>query len=488
MKRRSLLFGGAAFALAGTAAYGLSSQQSIAPQRLSKRIPLAFPPQIDARQSGEFSLNAQSGVSDFVPGAASKTIGFNQSYLGPVVRVAANGTTLAKVSNDLGFPVTSHWHGLIIPGDQDGGPHQLVRPGTTWSPELTIDQAPAMCWFHSHVDGETATQVYAGLAGVMILDDGKDGERGLPKDYGIDDLVLVIQDKRLNEAGQLVYSTSMQDRMGGFIGNTIMVNGQLDPVARVPKSVVRLRLLNASNASFQMLEFSDGRPFYIVATDSGYLGAPREVNSVLVTPGERVQVLVDFSDGNDPVLVTSMQTAMNANGFMGTLKRGTSIFAGKIPLLAFQTAQSLPAKIRQIPASLDGEVFTNNAKIAKTRNFRLEVGMGMMGQGMGINGKPFEISRIDAEVKVGTSERWVVSADMLAHPFHVHGVKFRVLSEGGNRPRVENQGWKDTVLITGETVIELEFTQIAKPEAPYMFHCHILEHEDAGMMGQFSVT
>ncbi|VAW16745.1 Blue copper oxidase CueO precursor, partial [hydrothermal vent metagenome] len=367
MKRRSFLLGsGAAIGLAGTAAYGLSTSQIIKPQRLAKRSPLAFPPHIDARSSGEFSINAQRGITNFVPGAPSQTLGFSQSYLGPVVRVAANGTTAAKVSNELPFAVTSHWHGLIIPGDQDGGPHQLIDPGTTWSPELTINQDPAMTWFHSHVHGETATQVYAGLAGVMILDDGKDAERGLPEDYGVDDLVLVIQDKFLDGAGKLAYNSSMQSRMGGFIGNTLLVNGQVDAVASVPSSMVRLRLLNASNASFHVLEFSDGRDFYIVATDSGYLTKPVAVKRLRFSPGERVQVLVDFSDGNETVLLSSEETPMDASGFMGAIRRTTSALAGKTPVLAFQTDQSLSAKIRDIPNSLDGEVYTGGAQIAKT--------------------------------------------------------------------------------------------------------------------------
>ena len=149
MNRRSLLLGGAAIGLAGTAAYGYTNLKPVSPQRLSKRPSLIYPDHIDARQSGSFSLNAQSGVTDFLPGVGSQTIGFNQSYLGPVIRVSAKGTTKANVTNQLAFPVTSHWHGLIIPGKQDGGPHQLVNPGETWSPELTIDQAPAMTWYHA---------------------------------------------------------------------------------------------------------------------------------------------------------------------------------------------------------------------------------------------------------------------------------------------------------------------------------------------------
>lgn len=498
MRRRTFLAGTTALAAAGTAAYGYSKYQSVGLQRLSSRKPLQFSAEIDARQNGEFSISAEAGATQFIPNVRSRTLGFNQSYLGPVIRVAAKGTTRAKVSNKLSFPVTTHWHGLIIPGIQDGGPHQLVEPGKIWTPDLTIDQPAAMVWYHSHVAEQTARQVYAGLAGVMLLDDGKDEERGLPVSYGQDDLVLVIQDKRLNNRGEMVYSSNMHDRMTGFVGNTMMVNGQIDPVAKVPNSIVRLRLLNASNAATYSFEFSDKRPFYVVATDSGYLDKPVEMRSLRLAPAERVQLLVDFRSGSDPLLLSSIKPTLIGGGFMGMMMRGRSMIAdafdGQTAVLAFQTDKSLAQKVTTVPDQLDGGIPDLTAKFARHRLFQLDSGMGMgggmgmMGGAMTINDQAFDMNRVDFSVQKGTFEKWTISPNVLSHPFHVHGVRFVVLAEGGRPPSVENRGWRDTVLVREKTDILIEFTQTAQQQKPFMFHCHILEHEDAGMMGQFAVT
>ena len=120
---------------------------------------------------------------------------------------------------------------------------------------------------------------------------------------------------------------------------------------------------------------------------------------------------------------------------------------------------------------------------------------GMMGRGpsggampFGINGQPFDMSRLDLEVAVGSTERWLVGGQMMGHPFHVHGVRFRVESQNGRPPRPENSGWKDTVLVDGEAVLLVRFEHAARAAKPFMIHCHILEHEDAGMMAQFAVA
>jgi len=163
----------------------------------------------------------------------------------------------AEITNTLGEAISVHWHGLIVPGDVDGGPHQPVAAGGTWAPVLPLDQMPATLWYHSHIHGKTAPQVYRGLAGVIHLTDGEDDARALPARYGIDDLTLVIQDRRFDPRGRMIYNPVMHDLMMGFEGNVMMVNGQVAPFARVPKGVVRLRLLNASNA--RVLHGHDGR-------------------------------------------------------------------------------------------------------------------------------------------------------------------------------------------------------------------------------------
>ena len=194
------------------------------------------------------TLALQKSRHRFGSGAAVPSMGISSSYLGPVVRVRSGDTIPFRVENRLDEETTLHWHGLLVPSQVDGGPHNTIKPGAVWSPEITIKQAAATTWFHPHPHGNTARQVYLGLAGMMIVSDGADRDRGLPATYGVDDLPIVLQDKRFGRNGELVYEPTMMDMMHGFQGDTLLVNGAIGPVANVPAGIVRLRLLNAANA------------------------------------------------------------------------------------------------------------------------------------------------------------------------------------------------------------------------------------------------
>jgi blue copper oxidase len=136
-----------------------------------------------------------------------------------------------------------HWHGLIIPGAVDGGPHNTVAAGQHWKASLNVDQPESTAWFHPHPHGETAQQVYSGLAGMLIVEDGRGERMGLPRSYGIDDLPLVLQDRFLDRSGAPVYQPGPMDIMAGYRGDIVIVNGTVAPVAQVPAGLVRLRLL-----------------------------------------------------------------------------------------------------------------------------------------------------------------------------------------------------------------------------------------------------
>jgi len=210
--------------------------------------PLPVPPLLDARAHGQaLGLTAQAGQTEFFPGKSSATLGYNGSYLGPTLRVHRGDDVQVSVTNALKVDTTVHWHGLLVPGELDGGPHQLVRPGATWRPVLPIRQAAATLWYHSHVHGRTAEQVYAGLAGLLIVADKEEAALGLPSDYGIDDLPLIVQDRQF-QGGVLVRPGGMMTRMLGARGDTLLVNGAVAPVAQVPRRWVRLRLANGANA------------------------------------------------------------------------------------------------------------------------------------------------------------------------------------------------------------------------------------------------
>jgi FtsP/CotA-like multicopper oxidase with cupredoxin domain len=447
-----------------------------------------MPTLLDATTTGSFQLTAQRGTTAFVDAGTSETWGFNQSYLGPTLRIAAGKTTAAEVLNTLNEPISVHWHGLLVPGDADGGPHQTIAQGEIWAPELNITQPASTAWYHSHVHGSTAQQVQNGLAGVLQIDDGLDDDRGLPNTYGVDDLTLVLQDRRFDRRGRIDYDPAMPDRMMGFLGDTMVVNGQVGRIAAVPRGIVRLRLVNGSNARIYPLSLSDGREMHLIATDNGYLDRSIPLTDLTIAPGERYEILIDMTDGRDIALVA----APNPNQMMGGMMGGGGNETGFV-VLPLSVDSTLPRAKDQIPDDLGGSRPQGDVSGATERNFTLDMkmGMGMMmrraSNRFSINGDAFDMDRVNFEIPRGTVERWNITADMMMHPFHIHGVSFQVLSQGGRPPAAQNTGWKDTVLVNGSAALLVRFDQDASRETPFMFHCHILEHEDGGMMGQFTV-
>lgn len=502
MKRRDFLLGGSAL-LASAAAPGRAFASSHTAGGLSSRPRLAMPPVLDTTQNGKLDLTARSGRTSFFDGAVSRTIGYNQDYLGPVIRLK-NGPLSANITNELSAPVTVHWHGLLVPGEHDGGPHSAILSSGNWSADMHIDQPSATAFYHTHAHGRTASDVYAGLAGVIHLMDGRDDERGLPSTYGVDDLTLVLQDRRFDANGRMAYDLSMMDVMHGFVGDVMVVNGQIGTVATVPNGIVRLRLVNGSNARIYSLFLDDNRPMHLIATDGGFLDKPVALESLLLSPGERAEVLVDFSDGRQLTLKSDADPNQGPGGMMGRMRGFVDRFVDRsFTVLDFMTDDVLTARISRIPDSLDGVLPSLEGTETRERFVSLDMVMGMggmmgrggMGGGMmggmgtfGINGRPFDMERIDFEVRRGTTERWIVDSPMLTHPFHIHGVMFQVVLEDGRSPRPESGGWKDTVLVTERSELLVRFNQPATVDHPFMFHCHILEHEDRGMMGQFTVS
>jgi blue copper oxidase len=295
----------------------------------------------------------------------------------------------------------------------------------------------------------------------------------------------------------------MMSVMHGFTADTMVVNGQTGAVARVPKGIVRLRFLNGSNARIYRLSFSDKREMHLIASDGGYLNQVKDLNELRLAPGERAEILVDFSDQNPVALVSKKDMNSGPGGMMGRFQGlASDIIGGDFGVLAF-APNGEDARISSLPDQLDGNLpDLTTTPVSVEREFELVMGGGMMGRnGMGggmmgggmmggfsINGRPFDHERIDFTAKQGETAKWIIRSSMLAHPFHVHGTSFQVITENGGAPRPENVGWKDTVLVENEVELLVKFSKKAPEDAPFMFHCHILEHEDAGMMGQFTVV
>lgn len=490
------------------AAAAIIGRGSVLAEGAAFRTPLPIPAMRDARMhDGTIELVARRAEHAFFADHATPTYGFSRSYLGPTLRFDRGDTAQLSVENALDDDITAHWHGVLLPGELDGGPHAVIPPGETWRPALRIDQPETTVWYHSHPHGDTGRQVYLGLAGMAIIEDGTGERLGLPRRYGIDDLPVILQDRRFDRDGSLVYDASGMARMMGMRGDTFVVNGAVSPVATVPAGLVRLRLLNAANARNFHLGFRDQRTFHVIASDGGYLATPVPMTRLTIAPGERFEILVNFAEDDRVVLETGDDAVGMHGDMMGGMMRG--MMGGVIDdqggdLMRFVVDPSLPGEDISMPRELVAGTAPDASQATLRRRISLDMGPGMMGRGgmmgrrgmdgrgmgppLGINGRPFDMDRIDYEIELGSTEIWEVTPNMMAHPFHVHGVIFHVLSIGGKPPPDHLRGAKDTVLLDEPAELIMQFTQRATREYPFMFHCHILEHEDGNMMGQYITT
>src|SRR3974390_3122094 len=279
---------------------------------------LPIPMLVDAvKQGNAVHLKAMSGRHAFIEGKPTGTYGYSASVLGPVMRVRRGDEVQVTVENTLDTVTTVHWHGLLTPGHNDGGPQQLIRPGKNWRPVLKINQPAATLWFHPHPHHDTARQIYMGVTGMIIVDDGSDDRLNLPRTYGVDDLPIILQDRSFDSDGSIGYDNNDLNALDiayGARGDTIIVNGAIAPVAKVPSGLVRLRLLNAANAQNFDLRFKDRRTFHVIASDGGFLPAPVAVTQLMVSPAERFEILVDFSDGKTVALETGPDDELGVFG------------------------------------------------------------------------------------------------------------------------------------------------------------------------------
>ncbi|WP_313892196.1 multicopper oxidase domain-containing protein [Psychrobacillus sp.] len=428
---------------------------------------LAIPPILE--QTDEegivYELNAQEGKTEIFDGYETNTYGYNGSFLGPVIRVNRGETVKIRTNNELADGTTFHWHGLEISGEGDGGPHQILKPGDSKTIEFKVNQEASTLWFHPHPEGKTSEQVYKGLAGLLFIEDENSKKLGLPSDYGVNDMPLIFQDRKFDDQKQLNYEKVKNE--DGTIGDTLLINGTVNPNLSVNKEKVRLRILNGSNARNYTLKLNTGDTFTQIATDGGFLNNPVTMNEVTLTPSERAEIIVDFSQYNasDDVAI------VNEDG---------------VTLLPFRINDE-NGDLKNMPVDMNDFAVTEEEKNLPVSK-KLE--LAGMGKAVTINGKKFDMDRIDLTQKLGVTEVWEVhnKTDMMGgmiHPFHIHGTQFKIISIDGAEPPENERGWKDTVSIQPGTTIKLAVTFNNK--GIYMFHCHVLEHEDNGMMGQVKV-
>lgn len=410
------------------------------------------------------------------PASTTQVIAINNSYPGPTVKIQRGTTFLATVLNQLTTPVTAHWHGLIAPEMMDGHPKDPVAPGSSYTYTFPIIQRAGTYFYHSHAHMLTAEHVYKGFAGLFIIEDDAELPLGLPR--GAFDIPLVIQDRRSIHQPQFTYAPTMMDIMNGYLGDVVLVNGTPEAYFEVSRTLYRFRLVNGSNARVYKIGFADNHPFHIIGTDGGLKDEAVQATSFLLSPGERVDILVDFSSYtlNQSVFLKSLPFTGGGGS------QGTELNIIRFDVTGTQNSGGV------VPASMPPISYYNPADIVRTRTFLLTMTMGGMNMHR-INNLTYDINRIDFDVPKNDLEEWrVVNGTTLFHPMHIHGVLFQVLSRNGNTNLPpSDRGWKDTVLVNPNETVRLlvKFTDYT---GIYLLHCHNLEHEDDGMMLNFRVN
>lgn len=440
--------------------------------------PLAIP----AVSNGSASLTAQFSVAELLKGRSSTTLSYANGLLGPTIVANTGDTVNVSLQNSLSEETNIHWHGLILPENMDGHPKDVASAGGSFNYSLPIIQRAGTYWYHPHPHGLTAKQVFMGLAGMFIVNDPEEAALNLPS--GEFEVPIILQDKHF-EGNNLEYSPNDDEIMTGYLGEQILVNGQHAPFLNVASTWYRLRILNGSTARVYNLALTGGKQMILIGSDGGLLASPETVSSILLGPGERIDVLIDFSGvaiGKEIYLVSNKFSEYNVQGRQS------------FSLLKFKVDRTENSNFT-LPSTLSNVSTLNPSLSVKTRTIDIAQTIGGEGGhgGMGrhsINGKIFEMERVDETVSAGTTEIWKFdnSAGDEIHPMHIHGVQFQVLERTGGRNVIiaSEKGWKDTILLMPGEKVSLIMT-FPDYTGVFVFHCHNLEHEDDGMMLNYKI-
>ena len=470
MNRREFLGLSAAtsiFLLTGCGASGSSNLSNLDESSKKLSIPTLLRG-LDINGVKHYNLSINRAQHSFFENKKTDTFAFNeQTFLGPTILLENGDNVSINYTNNLDEPTTVHGHGMHVPAVMDGAAHQPIAVGETWSAQYRVKQEASTNWYHPHYMGKTAEHVYMGLAGLIIVEDENSKSLDLPKRYGEDDIPLVLQDRVFSSSGQLDYSPSRREMMQGYIGDVAITNGAIEPYIDVENKEIRFRILNGSNASVYNLGFENGKTFKQIATDNSFLESPVSLSRVTLSPGERAEIVVDLSGSyGDSLVLKDFNTG----------KKFLNIKVSKS-----STTQTTT------PNHLVSLVHLNPNDSVKTRTFVL----GHDRMKLQINGKSMSMSRIDENVPLNQVEIWEVTNSMgMKHNFHIHATHFEIIERNGRSVAANERAYKDTVYLAPNDTVKLVVKMIdyADSVKPYMYHCHFLEHEDGGMMGQFIVT
>jgi FtsP/CotA-like multicopper oxidase with cupredoxin domain len=491
--------------------------------------PASSPPDV------ELALTAALAEASLLPGAPTRVWQFTAqvirgpatavqplegSHLGPVLRLRRGQRVRVRFTNRLGEPSIVHWHGLDVPERADGHPRLAVVDGGEYVYDFEVANRAGTYWYHPHPHARTGPQVYYGLAGLLLVSDREEEALGLPSGDG--ELLCVLQDRSFGADNQLEYlegaaapgpgggagrmgigrgmrggmgmgggMSGMMAAMNGWLGDRMLVNGRIQPTLDVGRRTYRVRLLNGSNARVYKLAWSDGSPMTVIGGDGGLLARVRTQTAVTLAPGQRADVLLDLSEHarGSTVELGSMPFPAADSGRVGMMGETSPVPQGApLTLMTLRVSGDRGPRV-EVPGRLSTDDFREVAGAPVRR-----VPLTFMRMSWRVDGRVFEMRDVaDGEtVAPGSTHIWEFEnranpmGMAMAHPMHLHGRQFRVLSRTGGSPNalregINDAGWLDTVLVLpGETVrIQVTFST---HEGLFLYHCHNLEHEDMGMM------
>jgi FtsP/CotA-like multicopper oxidase with cupredoxin domain len=476
--------------------YALLSATVICAHGLFAQNPVAIPPVLTGTT---FDLSLQAGSVQFYPGQATATFGANGNILGPTLMVNQGDEIVINVTNNLPQETTIHWHGMHVSPQNDGGPHVVIPQGTTWSPQIPVLDWAGTYWYHPHLHHFTNDHVQRGIAGFVIVKDAYEATLNLPRTYGVDDFPLAVQTKAFDANNQIIIESALD--------TALMVNGTLDAFLAAPAQVVRLRLLNGSSERYYNFGFSNNMTFHQIASDGGLLPEIVAHTRLMMAPGERAEILVNLSAMEGQTVNLMSYNSGLANGIYGAAQPGMGggqtipnytsnpLNGGNFVVLQINVGSPTANPVTTIPVgTLSTHMIWTEAQADITRQLTFTStvqGPTAINGPFVINGAPFDMMTINYEIPFENIEIWELQNNSpISHPFHIHDVQFYILDINGNPPPAHLRGRKDVVHVpSGQGTVRFitQFETYYDDQFPYMYHCHMLTHEDDGMMGQFLV-
>jgi FtsP/CotA-like multicopper oxidase with cupredoxin domain len=438
---------------------------------------LVAPPVLVNRSSGpgalEVTLTAAPTRLPLLPGRETDVWAYNGSVPGPTLELREGDRVTIRFRNELPEETTVHWHGLRLPFSADGSPFHAVAPGDEYVYAFTVPTGSAgTYWYHPHPHHRTAWQVGMGLYGAIVIRSADD-----PLPESLTEKMLILADNRFLPDGSLDFperdsEQGRVDERNGREGDVLFVNGQILPAVPIRSGEVqRWRVINASGARIYRLSLP-GHTFVHVGSDGGLFERPLEVDEVLLANGERVELLVrgTGAPGSQSVL-----RSLPYDRYL-TLTRPDD-WERTRDLMTLRYTDDPPAGPVAIPERLRHVAPLDTADVTATRVMRMSQGR--------INSKLMDMNRVDVSAPLGATEIWDVENLVgMDHPFHLHGFQFQVLDRNGEPEAFRS--WKDTVNVPKRERVRF-IVRYADHPGKWMFHCHILDHEDQGMMGVLEV-